>query len=377
MRSTRRDDFGANADAELDAFVRRAQAADLARLPALSAFQRQMDQFPVLSVAAQLELVEKVRAGEKAADLLSRARKPERKAQLAATVKEGQRAANYLVGANFRLVLLICSERLKARFGVDRVADRMPDAVAEANLALAEAVAAFDPARCPNFSTYAARVVRDHIQYVLSRDGTIRVAASWSRLRRIATMRIQVLTDDLGRAPTDSELQADLLEHCVAWAMDRLPPEHQQLPAKKRRELCLTRLRKQGMLGAIRDVNEVLATGQTVASLDAPVGDDGSGSLGDLIVDESGDLGDRLEFAELSATLHEALATLTEREQTIVRMRFGLGTTGEETFTYAEIASLFGVSAERIRQVERAVLDRLASNTEFRRALTGHLASLN
>lgn len=366
--------FGAAADAEIDAFVRRAAASDLSRLPALSAFQRQMEAYPQLSAAAQLEMVDKVRSGEEAAERLPRARSDASRKRLQRQIREGRRAADYLVGSTFRLVLLICSERAKARYGAELAGERMPDIVSEANLALAEAISNFDVAKCPTFSAYAARVVRDHVQQVCSNDGPVKVAASWARARRIATMRLQALTEEFGRPPTNDELQEDLLEHCMRWAFERLTEKERALPEKQRREVQLAKLRKQGMLGAIANVEQVLAAGQSLASLDAPVGFDGSGTLGDLIEDPDSDIGAQVEFDELSATLREALAELKPREQEIIRMRFGLGMPDERTFTYAQIGSRFKVSAERIRQIERSVLDRLASNPAFRSALTGHIS---
>lgn len=369
--------FGESADAEIASFVARANGSDLSSVPSLSAFQRQMEAYPQLSNAAQVELTQKVREGREAEDKLLRVRKEENRRALERKVREGRRAADYLVGANFRLVLLISSERIKERFGMDRVADRMPDVVAEANVALAEAIVNYEEDRCPQFSTYAARVIRDHVHYVVSREGSIKVAASWTRMRRIAVMRIQVLTEEHGRKPTDDELKADLLNHCMKWAYDRLSARQQQLPKEKREELQMAKLRKQGMLGAIQSINDVLLAGQSVTSLDTPVGEDGGGSLGDLVQDSNSDFTSDIEFEELSATLNAALSDLEEREQIIIRMRFGIGTKDEETFTYAEIGKKCNVSAERIRQIERSVLDRLATDASFREALTSHLPGLS
>jgi RNA polymerase sigma factor (sigma-70 family) len=370
------------ADAEIEAYVAKAASRNLAALPALSAFQRAMDRYPQLSPEAQLELVERVRAGSRAGMEIPEARSDRKRSQLQQTVKEGKRAAEYLVGSNFRLVLLICSEKARERYGLERAADVMPDLVGEANVALAEAINAYDPARCPVFATYVARVVRDRVQFHLSKDSMIRLAPSWNRVKRIAAIRQPQLTIELGRTPTLEELRADIFEQCRVWAFNRLTADQQQLPADEREELMLAKLRKQGMLGALANLSEVLVAAQSVTSLDAPMRSDASDSsaVGEFVADNAATdtLFDTAEMEALRATLAAALAELDDRERQIVLLRYGFtsdGTAGTPA-TYAQIGAQFGVTAERIRQIERGVLDRLASASPQRDRLAAFLPSL-
>jgi RNA polymerase primary sigma factor len=371
--------YDASADAEIAAYVARAASRNLAELPALSAFQRAMDRYPQLSPGAQLELVARVRAGEEAALALPAARAKREQARLADAVREGKRAAEYLVGSNFRLVLLICSEKARERYGIERAADVMPDLVGEANVALAEAIVAYEHERCPVFATYVARVVRDRVQFFLSKDTAVRLAPSWSRLKRIAAIRQPQLAIELGRQPTLEELREDLFQQCLLWAYNRLTPAQRELPEAHRRELMMAKLRKQGMLGALASLSDVLVASQSTASLDAPVGsaEPGASSLGDFVSNPTSD--DLLDSAELDAlrgALAGALAELDERERHIIALRYGLGGDGE-VLTYAQIGERFGVTAERIRQIERSVLDRLSSMASHRERLASFLPSLD
>jgi RNA polymerase nonessential primary-like sigma factor len=367
------------ADAEIDAFVVKAASRNLADMPALSAFQRLMDRYPQLSPDAQLELVSRVRAGATARDDLATTTSERQRRKLSRLVAEGERAKEYLAGSNFRLVLLICSEKARERYGVERAADVLPDLVGEANVALAEAIRDYDHARCPVFATYVARVVRDRVQFSLSKDTMVRLAPSWSRLKRIAAIRGPLLTTTLGREPTLDELREDLFQQCREWAYNRLTAAQQQLPADEREHLMLAKLRKQGMLGALASLSDVLVASQSMASLDAPVGtaEPGASTLGDFISEQSSDeLLDGAELYDLRRALSEAMTDLDEREQTIIRLRYGLDGNGELPLSYAEIGVQFGVTAERIRQIERVVLDRLAMAPGQRDRLAAFLPSL-
>lgn len=346
------------------------RARDLHHMPALSAFLAQMESWPTLDSAQQAKLITVVRAGHDAARRIS-AGESDRKGRLAAAERDGRRAAEALAGSSFRLVLLICREKAEERLGRERALDLMPDLVSEANVAVSEAIATFDPVLSPNFGTFVARKVRDRISATLNTMSPVSVAASWTRLKRIASVRIPELEERLGRRPTTPEIQADLLSACMEWAEKKLTPEESVLPESDRQAAMMARLRKQGMLAAITSIEEVLAATQSVAYLDAPLGD-GSGSLGDLVSGnpasvESFTAG--VESEELRRDMAEALAGLTEREQRIVACRYGF--VDGEMWTYPRIAAEFGVTAERIRQIERAVLTRLKEAGESR--LRAHL----
>jgi len=362
-------------DQEAASYVERSQLVGLENVPALSAFQKRMSRYPQLSPERQAELVLMYQDGLKAKQRLLDPKisaRDQRQAQLVS--RTGERAAEHLIGSNFRLVWLIVRENAEDRFGRERAGELLPDLVAEANLAVVEAAAQFDPQRGPGFSTYLARVVRDRVRMVLAHQTPIRVSPSWARIRRIAAVRIPALTTELGRAPSLEEIQADLLERCLEWAEDKLTDEQRNLPADQRREAMMARLRKQGMLGAIRDIEEVQNTTRSVASLDAAVGADRNMTLGEVlpgVVDDA--VFDTVEQNELAAAFDAALSDLTPREKMIIHYRFGF--VDGENWKYSKIAALYDVSAERIRQIEHAVLLRLADPDGPGRAIASFLPS--
>jgi RNA polymerase sigma factor (sigma-70 family) len=275
---------------------------------------------------------------------------------------EANRIVEHLSVSCWKLAWLIVREQAEERFGRERANDMLPDLMAEANYALVKAVQEYDPIRTPKFATYAARVVRDHTRAVLSRDGYLKLAPSWSRVKRLAATREPEMTRELGRRPTIEELQEDLLKRCLEWANNHLTDAQQQLPAAQRRKLALAKLRKQGMLGAIRDIEEILVISQTVTSLDVPVGEDGGSTMGDNLADNQEEsVLDRVELDELHTRIMDLLGTvLTEREREIVLLRYGFD--GSEGWTYAAIAERFDVSSERIRQIEKGALEKLQLN---------------
>ena len=331
---------------------------------ALSAFQRSADRFPPLNPEQQLALTDVYHHGRFMAGELEAGRVKGRKDLTAAreAVRQSEIAMEHLCASCWRLEWLLVREQAEMRFGRDRAADMLPDLMAEAHTALVDAVRTFDKSKTPQFHTYAARKVRDHLRAVLSREGFMRLAPSWNRVKRMAVTLVPELTGQLGRNPSTEEVQDALLARCLAWAEDHLSPDQQRLPESQKQVLRMAKLRKQGMLGAVRRIDEVLAASQAVASLDAPVGDaDGTSTLKDLITDVDFDdsLFDAVEMGELQRALAGALAALSEREQDIVKLRYGFGV--DEPWTYAKIAERHDVTAERIRQIEKSALTKLAS----------------
>jgi RNA polymerase sigma factor (sigma-70 family) len=348
------------ADARLGEYVHRAASTRSgATLSALSAFQRAADAFPPLNASQQLEMHVVWITGQHAQEQLDRGRiGAARRQQAEREVRVGKQAMEHLCASCWRLAWVIVREQAEERFGRDRSSEMLPDLMSEANMALVEAVRTFDSSITPNFATYAARKVRDHTRAVLSRESYIKMAASWNRLKRIAVARIPEMSQELGRRPTKEELQQSLLEICLEWADRRLTPEQQELPEPQKRDLRLAKLRKQGMLSALRDLDDVLIASQGVSSLDAPVGEDGASTLGEIISDGRQDAAyEAVEQSEVSNLVARALAELPEREQMIMRYRYGF--IDGENWTYDRIAVEFAVTAERIRQIERAVVARM------------------
>jgi RNA polymerase sigma factor (sigma-70 family) len=347
-------------DRESVDFVVRAasRGAALDQLTALSAWQRQMERYPQLPATQQAELVAQFQAGRRAQEQLDAGRRlsASKERSLRADVRRGTQAMEMLAGSNFRLIHLIAREKAEERFGRDKAIKILPDLIGEANVALVEAATVFDVHRGLSFPTYLAKVVRDKVLAILSRQNMVKCPPSWTRVKRIYTVRHPKLTEELGRVPTIAEMQADLLRVCMEWAAEHLSPAQLQQSRALQEEAMMDRLRKQGMLGAIAKLEDVLAATQVTGSTDAPVGD-GDGTLGDLVIAEDPDPAAGLEQQELREAVAAVLSTLDEREREIVMYRYGF--VDGESWTYAKISKEYGVSPERIRQIERATVAKL------------------
>ncbi len=351
---------GADNDREVVEYVSRAntRGAALSQLSALGAWQRQMERYPQLSGLEQNNLVEQFQKGRAAQETLDGGRRltVSRERNLRADVRRGAQAMEMLTGSNFRLLYLIAREKAEERYGKEKATQLLPDLLGEANIALLEAANVYDPSKGPSFPTYLAKVVRDRVLATLSRQHAVKCPPSWTRVKRIYTVRFAKLTELHGRPPTLQEMKDDLLRVCLEWAEDRLTPEQQRSSKSVREEAMMERLRKQGMLGAIAKLEDVLSATQNMGSFDAPVGD-GDGTLAEIIGDVQEDVGARMEREEMQSAVREVLASLEPREREIILYRYGF--IDGETWTYAKISEKYGVSPERIRQIERAAVGRL------------------
>jgi RNA polymerase primary sigma factor len=338
---------------------------------AFSAFQKRMGKYSQLPSNEQAYLVKQYQAALKIRENTS-GKKLKKSEQ--GVIDAGERAMELLAGSGFRLMLLIVRELAEARHGKEKASELLPDLMSEANEALLEAASQYDASRGLSFSTYLARVVRDKVRMSLTKEGPLKLSSSWTRIKRIATVRTAILTEELGRTPTIKEIQNDLLDRCLEWAETKLTESQKALPKKQRKELMLAKLRKQGMLGAIRDLEEVLAATQAIASLDIEISEEGGGTLGDFIGNpDSGAIFDNIELTELREALNRALSTLADREREIILYRFGF--IDGEMWTYSKIADKFKVTSERIRQIERSVLAKFNSPHGQYSYLSGFLPS--
>lgn len=352
----RRDD----GDREAADYVARAasRGAALDQLSVLGAWQRQMEKYPQLPANEQNNLVAQYQEGRRAQIVLDGGKKlsASKERALRAAVRRGAQAMEMLTGANFRLLYLIAREKAEERYGKEKANKMMADLIGETNIALMEAAGIFDPTKGPSFPTYVAKVVRDRVLATLSKQHSVKCPPSWTRVKRIYTVRFAKLTEQLHRQPTLEEMQKDLLRVCMEWAEERLTAEQRKLPKAMREEAMLERLRKQGMLGAIAKLDDVLAATQTAGSFDAPVGD-GDGTLADIIGGDNEDIGSGLEKEEMQSAVRAVLEGLDPREREIVMYRYGF--VDGEMWTYAKISEKYNVSPERIRQIERSTISKL------------------
>ena len=252
---------------------------------------------------------------------------PQEEIKLAARIKRGDaRAREEMIKANLRLVVKIAREY--EDYGVPLL-----DLINEGNIGLMKAVERFDPAKGAKLSTYAAWWIKQAIRRALSNQSkTIRlpvhVGDKLVHMRRAAVR----LHEELGREPTDEELAKAL-------------------------ETTATR------------INELRNAGARPSSLDAPIGgDDDSNPFGDIIGDEKADTPyEQLEDKTNTALVRELVDKLPEREATILRYRFGLD--GDDERTLEEVGAKFGVTRERIRQLQNIALTKLKKMIQKRESV--------
>lgn len=361
------DEFGAaeqEDDDEIASYIVRAagtaRGGNREMLSSLSALSQQMERYRPLTPAEQTECLRVYNSGLEASATLIAGRRlsGRRRQELTRTAQLGEDAQMELVGSMFRLVLVIARELAGNRYGRERSLDMLSDLVADANLALVEAVASFDPNRGPAFNMYAGRVIRERIRGSLTKVSQLGIPASWLRVKRLATTLAPELATELGRQPSTEEMQSALKVQCMRWAANRLTDSQAKLPDAERHALMEQKLVKQGMFGAIDRYEEVMVATRQIDSLDAPIGDSDGASYSDHLAEqESSDMFDSVELGQLRESLMAALLSLPERDREIVLYRFGF--MDGEAWTYAKLAPRYSISAERVRQIERNVLAKL------------------
>ncbi|MFF9397043.1 RNA polymerase sigma factor [Streptomyces griseoluteus] len=293
-------------------------------------YLREIGRIPLLTAAEEVELARRVEAGLFAEEKLSTT--PALDSGLALDLDRivvmGRMAKRRLIEANLRLVVSV-AKRYVGR-GLT-----MLDLVQEGNLGLIRAVEKFDYARGYKFSTYATWWIRQAMSRALADQArTIRVPVHVVELiNRVVRVQRRML-QERGYEPTPEEVGAQL----------ELPPER---------------------------VREVLRLAQEPVSLHAPVGEEDEVALGDLI--EDGDAASPVEsaaFLLLRQHLEAVLSTLGERERKVVQLRYGLADGRPRTLE--EIGRLFGVTRERIRQIESKTLSKLRDHA-YADQLRGYL----
>ncbi|GGZ11860.1 RNA polymerase principal sigma factor HrdA [Streptomyces poonensis] len=293
-------------------------------------YLREIGRIPLLTAAEEVELARRVEAGLFAEEKLGST--PDLDTQLASDLDKlvvmGRMAKRRLIEANLRLVVSV-AKRYVGR-GLT-----MLDLVQEGNLGLIRAVEKFDYARGYKFSTYATWWIRQAMSRALADQArTIRVPVHVVELiNRVVRVQRRML-QERGYEPTPEEVAA-----------------HLDLPSER--------------------VSEVLRLAQEPVSLHAPVGEEDDVALGDLI--EDGDATSPVEsaaFLLLREHLEAVLSTLGERERKVVQLRYGL--VDGRPRTLEEIGRIFGVTRERIRQIESKTLNKLRDHA-FADQLRGYL----
>ncbi len=282
-------------------------------------YLKQIGKVPLLNAAEEVELAMRIEAGLFAEEKLSQMSDKEKRTALGRELdwvaRDGQRAKNHLLGANLRLVVSL-AKRYTGR-GMQFL-----DLIQEGNLGLIRAVEKFDYTKGFKFSTYATWWIRQAITRAMADQArTIRIPVHMVEvINKLARVQRQML-QDLGREPTPEELSREL---------DMTPEK----------------------------VIEVQKYGREPISLHTPLGEDGDSEFGDLIEDTEAVVpADAVGFTMLQKQLESLLDSLSEREAGVIRMRFGLGDGMPKTLD--QIGDTFGVTRERIRQIESKTMAKL------------------
>ncbi len=288
-------------------------------------YLREMSRVPLLSTEEEVDLAGRLEAGLRAQKELSRlnGQNPQRRAALEAIVADGIAAREHLIKANTRLVVSIAKKYMGS--GVHFL-----DLIQEGNLGLMKAVEKFDYTRGFRFSTYATWWIRQTITRAIADQGrTIRVPVHMSdRIRRLYKTQRQ-LEQEHGRKPTTEEIAEEM----------GIEP---------------------------RKVQWMLKVSWRPLSLERPVGEEEDSELGSFIEDDTTPTPTQsVSNNLLREEVESVLSTLTPREARILRLRFGLQ--NGECYTLEEVGQKFGLTRERIRQIEGKALRRLRHPRRSRR----------
>ena len=280
-------------------------------------YLKQIGKVALLNAEQEVELAKRIEAGLFAEEKMNAAEKLDMqlKRELWWISQDGKKAKNHLLEANLRLVVSL-AKRYTGRGML------FLDLIQEGNLGLIRAVEKFDYTKGYKFSTYATWWIRQAITRAMADQArTIRIPMHMVEvINKLARVQRQML-QDLGREPTPEELAKEL---------DMTPEK----------------------------VVEVQKYGREPISLHTPLGEDGDSEFGDLIEDSEAVVpADAVSFTLLQEQLHSVLDTLSEREAGVVSMRFGL--TDGQPKTLDEIGKVYGVTRERIRQIESKTMSKL------------------
>ena len=288
-------------------------------------YLKRIGKVPLLNAGQEVELAKRIEAGLFADQKLaegSRDLSTEARIDLEEVAEDGRRAKDHLLEANLRLVVSL-AKRYTGR-GV-----LFLDLIQEGNIGLIRGVEKFDYIRGYKFSTYATWWIRQAITRAMAdQSRTIRLPVHMVEiLSKLASVQRQML-QDLGREPTPEELAAEL---------DMTPEK----------------------------VIEVQKYGREPISLHTPLGEDGDREFGDLIEDsEAIQPSEAVNFTLLQEQLHSVLDTLSEREAGVMSLRFGL--IDGQPKTLDEIGKVYGVTRERIRQIESKTMSKLRHSSRSR-----------
>jgi RNA polymerase primary sigma factor len=279
-------------------------------------YLKEIGRVALLTAQEEVDLAKRIESGVNATELFENGKVPEEKVRdLKWQQKDGARAKRHLVEANLRLVVSIAKRYVGRGMA-------FLDLIQEGNLGLIRAVEKFDYAKGFKFSTYATWWIRQAITRAIADQArTIRIPVHMvETINKLVRIQRQLL-QDLGREPTAAEIAVQM----------ELSPEK---------------------------VREIQKISQEPVSLETPVGEEEDSHLGDFIEDSDAPVPlERASFKLLQEQLETVLHTLSTREKSVIEMRFGLK--DGQPRTLEEVGKTFGVTRERIRQIESKTLSKL------------------
>ncbi len=309
-------------------------------------YLREIGQVTLLTAADEVSLAKRIQRGMKAQDHLTDKHLlvEEQTVKYKTQDIDGKLAKRYLAEANLRLVVSVAKRYIGRGMN-------LLDLIQEGNIGLLRAVEKFDYKRGYKFSTYATWWIRQAISRAIADQArTIRIPVHMvetiNRLLRIQRRLVQ----EYGREPTAKE---------IALEMDLMPEEDlQAIQASRQNNNTIDSALERRWRRAAGKVRRILRIAQEPMSLDTPIGSEENSYLGDFIEDETvvGPV-DAASKQLLKEQLHEILDSLSDRERRVLEMRFGL--TDGQGRTLEEVGLAFGVTRERIRQIEAKALRKL------------------
>ncbi len=327
------DESGDEAEEEKDSTItkRKLQAAtsevDLSQIEiddSISLYLKEIGRVPLLIAEEEVNLAKRMERGQLALQRIEEGvDDPVEREQLLWEIRDGERAQEHLIKANSRLVVSVAKKYVGR--GVPFL-----DLIQEGNIGLIRAVTKFDYTRGYKFSTYATWWIRQAVTRAIADQGrTIRVPVHmYEQINRL-TRTSRQLVQELGRDPTTEE---------IAEALEVTP----------------------------KKVEQVIRVSQRPLSLEMPVGEEEDSYLGDFIEDEEAQSPtDAASQQLLREVIDEIFASLTPREVRILQLRFGL--VDGYSYTLEEVGRKFGVTRERIRQIEAQALGRLRHPSRSRK----------